>query len=290
MNRVLNRIEWKPLADSYSDSARHITAAARERKQSGERHPIEDFLWEYYSLRPAHFEKWHPGCGVLLRDAADEYSGKGYITIGDQTSVDSEFIKERADSLKWMIELLNNTLNRPARFNCFGLHEWAMVYRLSQEEVRHAQAPLRLSPEEIAAVVEAQELKCSHYDAFRFYVPAARSLNHMVLEREDQLQQEQSGCLHANMDLYKWCYKARPIVDSELTMRCFNLAKEIRTLDMRAAPYDLTQWGLTPVTIENSEGRADYIAQQRNFSERANVLRTELRDKLTAALRSVEGS
>ena len=187
-----------------------------------------------------------------------------------------------------MVQLLDNTLNRPARFNCFGLHEWAMVYRLSQEEVRHAQAPLRLSPDEIAAVVEAQELKCSHYDAFRFYVPAARSLNHMVLEREDQLQQEQSGCLHANMDLYKWCYKARPVIDSDLMMRCFTLAKEIRTLDMRAAPYDLTEWGLTPVTIENSEGRADYIAQQRNFSERANVLRAELRDKLTAALRSVD--
>ncbi|MEY4348640.1 MAG: hypothetical protein RIS43_1059, partial [Actinomycetota bacterium] len=59
-------------------------------------------------------------------------------------------------------------------------------------------------------------------------------------------------------------------------------------LDMRAAPYDLSEWGLTPVTIENSEGRAEYISMQRIFSERANILREELRNKLSAALKSVE--
>ena len=33
---------------------------------------------------------------------------------------------------------------RPAQLGCFGLHEWAMVYRQSPDEVRHAAWPLRL--------------------------------------------------------------------------------------------------------------------------------------------------
>jgi hypothetical protein len=288
MVSVLTRDEWLAKAANHYATATAITNAVRERKQAGVRHPIEDFLWEYYSNKPAQFEKWHPGFAVALEDAPEYADIKGYTTHEGLTQVSVDFIRERATALEWMVELLNGSLARPARFQCFGLHEWAMVYRLSQEEVRHEQAPLRLSPTEIAAVVEAQQLKCTHYDAFRFYVPEARSLNHMVLERTDQINMEQAGCLHANMDLYKWCYKARPIIDSDLTLRCFNLAKEIRLLDMRAAPYELSAWGLTPVPIETTDGRAEYARQQRDFSERSNVLRVELRDKLVAALSTLE--
>jgi hypothetical protein len=287
MVKVLTRSEWSAKAAAHYDIASAITRDIRHRKQAGTRHPIEDFLWEYYSYKPSQFEKWHPGSDYALEDAPEYADIKGYETIDGLTRVSPEFIRERATALEWMVDLLTSTMERPARFQCFGLHEWAMVYRVSQEEVRHEQAPLRLSPAEIASVVEAQELKCTHYDAFRFYVPEARSLNHMVLERTDQASMEQAGCLHANMDLYKWCYKAKPIIDSDLMLRCFNLAKEIRTLDMRAAPYELSAWGLTPVPIETTEGRAEYARQQREFSERSNVLRLELRDKLVAALHSV---
>ena len=106
----------------------------------------------------------------------------------------------------------------------------------------------------------------------------------MVLERTDQLSNEQGGCLHANMDLYKWAYKASPIVSSELTLRCFELAREIRTLDMQAAPYDLTQWDLQPVKIETTEGRAEYVRRQREFAAQAQSLRTELGLQLRTAL------
>ena len=48
---------------------------------------------------------------------------------------------------------LNNVKNlglrgaiRPAHLGCFGLHEWAMVYRQTQEELRHNAWPLRLGP------------------------------------------------------------------------------------------------------------------------------------------------
>ena len=67
--------------------------------------------------------------------------------------------------------LLESMQSRPARFGCHGLHEWAMVYQ--QPEARHSQTPLRLSRREIHEIVEAGPLCCTHYDAFRFFTPAA---------------------------------------------------------------------------------------------------------------------
>ena len=48
--------------------------------------------------------------------------------------------------------LLHATAGRPPRYDCFGMHEWAMVYRA--DERRHA-LPLRLGRAGTDAVVEA---------------------------------------------------------------------------------------------------------------------------------------
>lgn len=44
-----------------------------------------------------------------------------------------------------------------------------MVYRLAPGEVRHEDYPLRLSPTETDRVVESHQLRCSHFDAYRFF-------------------------------------------------------------------------------------------------------------------------
>jgi hypothetical protein len=82
-----------------------------------------------------------------------------------------------------------------------GMHKWAMVYRQNAEQVRHAAWPLRLSPDATAAVVDANRVRRSHFDAFRFFTPAARPLNVLQPARDSQPDMEQPGCLHANMDL-----------------------------------------------------------------------------------------
>ncbi|MGK5643543.1 3-methyladenine DNA glycosylase, partial [Streptomyces sp. URMC 126] len=73
---------------------------------------------------------------------------------------------------------------------------------------------------------------------------------------ETRVLNEQPGCLHAGMDVYKWAYKLAPFTPSDLVADCFALAREIRTLDMRASPYDLTAWGYSPVAIETPAGKA----------------------------------
>jgi hypothetical protein len=78
------------------------------------------------------------------------------------------------------------------------------------------------------------------------------------------------------MDLYKHAYRLVPLIGSELVADCFELAREIRVLDMRASPYDLSALGYDPVEIETVRGRQQYVEAQRSFAERSAPLRSRL--------------
>jgi hypothetical protein len=151
-----------------------------------------------------------------------------------------------------------------------------MVYRQTADEVRHNAYPLRFPPEELARIVEATPLCCSHFDAFRFFTGPARPLNKLQPTRAESARFEQRGCLHANMDLYKWAFKLAPFTPSELIADCFALARDIREIDMRASPYDLRALGYEPIPIETAAGRADYEQHQRTFATRGEPLRARL--------------
>jgi hypothetical protein len=159
-----------------------------------------------------------------------------------------------------------------------------MVYRLEQAEVRHSAWPLRLGQQGTDAVVESHQIACSHFDAYRFFTPAARPRNSLSPTRADQAAYEQPGCLHAGMDLYKWASKLTPAIPSELVMDCFELARDVRELDMRASPYDLRELGYLPVPIETSEGKALYAAEQRAFAARGQALRRRLLETIDQVL------
>ena len=276
---VLAEPEWLERRRAHEKRVRQWTDPHQARQARGEKHPIEDFLWEYYSYRPSWLKRWHPGPDVvLLGDAAREYlRWPEYHARDEGVAVNlAAFEAKRRDSLVWLAGMLRQTHERTPAFGCFGLHEWAMVYGLRAEEIRHAQLPLRFSPEETARVVDSLPVRCTHFDAFRFFTPAARPLNRFQPERATTADLEQRGCLHANMDLYKWAFKLAPFTPSELVADCFALAHEIRLLDMRASPYDLRAWGHAPVAIETPEGRAEYERMQRAFSERSQPLRARL--------------
>jgi hypothetical protein len=191
------------------------------------------------------------------------------------------FLADRGEGVRWLDDLLRRTAARPAHLGCLGLHEWAMVYR--QREHRH-ELPLRLGQAGTDAVVEAHPIRCSHFDAFRFFTEPARPLNRLQPERATQPDLEQPGCLHANMDLLKTALKLGPACPGELLLDCFELARDIRLLDMQASPYDVTSLGHAPVAIETAAGRAEYVARQREFSERAAPLRDRLLGVTTALL------
>ncbi len=289
--------QWHKREQQHHARVDALLADHLYRRRNGIAHPVEDFLFTYYSHKPAHLRRWHPGAGVaLLGDAARDRLGErwyaqvrvpgpdGRPVRGAALDVDA-FLAKRGSTVKFVASLLRAVQDRPAHLGCFGLHEWAMVYRLPPEQVRHSAVPLRLGAEGTDQVVEAHRIRCSHYDAFRFFTPEARPRNRLRPTRDSQVALDQPGCLHATMDLYKWAYKLAPAVPGELVVDCFELARDVRELDMRASPYDLSGYGYTPVRIETAEGKAEYVAAQRAFAERGSELRARLLD-VCAALRA----
>lgn len=85
------------------------------------------------------------------------------------------------------------------------------------------------------------------------------------------------------MDLYKWAAKSMPWIGSELLLEAFRLASQLRDLDMRASPYDLSAWNVAPIKIEHPEGRREYEAEQRRLASLAR----DLRQKLIRAIQRV---
>lgn len=281
---MLSAAEWRAREEAHAARADEMTAAHRARASRGERHPVEDFLFTYYSYKPALLRRWHPGAGRELADAAATPRAQWrWYASGDAPGslvVDAIAMRQDRGALITNIgRILRATANRTGSFGCFGLHEWAMVYR---EPGHRHEVPLRLGQTATDAVVEAHDLRCTHFDAFRFFTPEAAPLNRDEPSRERQADLEQPGCLHAGMDLYKWAMKLGPLVPGELLLDAFALARDIRTLDMRASPYDLTAWGYDPVPIETAQGKAEYVAAQRVFAERGRALRAGLLDVIDA--------
>jgi len=276
---VLAEAAWHERRRAHEQRVRAWTDPHQARTARGEKHPVYDFLFAYYRFRPSWLKRWHPGPDVvLLGNTAREFLRwpEYHEADGGVALNVAAFEPTRRDSLAWMLNLLRITAERSPAFGCFGLHEWAMVYRQSPDEVRHNAWPLRFPPDELARIVEAQPVRCSHFDAFRFFTAPARPLNRLQPERTNAPLFEQRGCLHANMDLYKWAFKLAPFTPAELVADGFALARDIREVDMRASPYDLARLGFAPICIETAEGRAEYEALQRDFADRSQPLRARL--------------
>jgi hypothetical protein len=285
--RELALPQWQALEAHHAARVDGATAAHRERRSDGRTHPVEDFLFRYYNNSPARLRRWHPGAGVLLRDAAHlpRATWAHYRLTGDSVEVDvAGFLAVRGSAVTFVRELLSATVSRPAQLGCFGLHEWAMVHGVPADDVRHAGWPLRLGSAGTDAVVERHGIRCSHFDAYRFFTDSAASRNALRPTRQGQVAMEQPGCLHAGMDVYKWAFKLTPLVPSALVLDAFDLAREIRVLDMEASPYDLRELGYQPVAIETAEGKAEYLERQRAFADRSNALRRRLLIVLDAAV------
>jgi hypothetical protein len=286
--RVMPQREWRERAGAHLARAQRHTRPARMRRDRGLPHPIADFLFEYYPFPFSLLEKWHPGIGVALEAETrpTAFTQRWYAFGNGTLMLDPGKLGDK-QRLRYarMRDLLEATRNRAPHFGCHGLHEWAMVYRGG--EVRHEKTlRLRLPQAEIDALVESRPICCSHHDAFRFFAAAARPFNRVQPDIDSRVDMEQPGCLHANMDLYKWAAKAMPWTGSDLLLDCFELAVDLRDLDMRASPYDLTEWGREPVRIETPDGRRVYEEEQKRLASAAMPLRAQLIAVLSQTLAS----
>jgi len=281
--RFLTKAIWQERAQKHQARVSEWVDPFLERRSRHARHPVYDFLFEYYSFRPAQILRWSPGPGVILEDADMNDGAAGVWEKAEAGLRLKPFPANRRPFVDWAIAFLQRTGERTPNFSCFGLHEWAMVYR--ERAVRHQQVPLRLSRPSLDAFVESQQLCCTHFDAFRFFSEEAKPRNFAQLERTLTTEMDQPACIHANMDLYRFCYKIAPWIESELLADAFALARSARELDMRASPYDLTAFGFEPVPIETLEGRSEYVRLQREIVLQAEPIRRRV---LTAYLRIIK--
>ena len=297
---VLEESVWHSRRDLHQARVDSWVQPHLRRRKARQSHPVEDFLFTYYSHRPAALRRWHPGFGCILSgvDSSSYLTLKGYVGVSTLrqapdiassttgavpgatgVTVPREYVDSQRPLLSSIDRLLTVTSNRPAQLGCFGMHEWAMVYRAEHAGVRHSAWPLRLGATETDDVVDTHRIACSHFDAFRFFTPAAQPLNILQPRHDDRAAFEQPGCLHAGMDLYKHAFRLSPMICSDLVADCFELARDIRVLDMRASPYDLSTLGYPPVKVETAEGKQEYAAAQRAFAERGQPLRRRLIDE-----------
>ena len=243
-----------------------------------------DFLFTYYSHRPARLEQWHPGPGVVLRGAAEYLGRPGYVRRRRRrVALDPAALPRLAPTAAFVRTLLTATAARPPRLSCFGLHEWAMVYR--SPAPRHAAVPLRLGAAGTDAVVESLPVHCTHHDALRFFTPAARPRNAVAPARADQVEHEQPGCLHATMDLYKWAYKLSPATPGRPAWPTASSSPPTSASSTCArAPTTSPRSATRRCPSRPPAGRAAYARAQAGFARRAAPLRDRLIDLCAALL------
>lgn len=283
--QVLSQAQWQALAVDHEERADQWIAPHLERRQRGIAHPVLDFLFDYYPYSPGRLRTWHPGLGTALqgdwrpRSSRDSYRRQGDTWIADAS-------KASVSRLSLALRIVTGTQSRPAQFSCFGMHEWAMVYRTDPQQVRHNRHRLRMPIDQISAAVDEVGLRCTHIDAYRFFTDAATPMNALTPTRANQPDLEQSGCLHANMDLFKYAMWFQPFVPGNVVLDTFALAVQAREIDMRASPYDLDDLGYPPIRIETTAGRGEYATAQRQLAARAEPLRASLIDTFTALVKA----
>ena len=269
-------------------------------------HPVFNFLFGYYAFEPKQLLRYSPGADVELAGVAPEepllWTGRGWVRSGGIGVMDpcAAPAGVRAAARR-AATILRATSDRAPHLNCYGLHEWAMLYTPpgAAPAHRHQKLPLRLSQAELNAVVEAHPVACTHFDAYRFFTPSAAPLNTATPTptRQTQPALEQPGCVHATMDLFRYALKLWPWIPSELLADSLEIAISARVLDMRASPYDLSEWAgerggfdLAPVAIENEGGRREYQREQSRLAQRAAPLRARVLGHYDAAIRRWESS
>ena len=288
---ALSESEWRGRRDAHEQRVDGWTTDVLRRHSHAICDPVEDFLFDYYPYSPAQLRRWSPGHGRVLRGATfeDFPERPGFHPGRDGIAVDVSTVPAVGRRLSWVREVLRRTADRPAAFHCFGMHEWAMVHGAEQGEVRHSSLPLRVTPDDVRRTVDEVGLRCTHFDAYRFFTPAATPRNRFPLDRFSTIDFEQPGCIHANMDIYKWAFQLMPFVDSVLLADAFELAVQAREIDMRASPYDLALLGFTPIAIETTAGREEYVTHQQQLYAKAQPIRQQLLNVYQKMLERVSG-
>jgi len=60
---------WRAKQAAHEARVREWTGPHQSRSERGEKHPVYDFLFTYYSYRPSLLHRWHPGFEFTRKEA-----------------------------------------------------------------------------------------------------------------------------------------------------------------------------------------------------------------------------
>ena len=135
---------WRARVLRHRERVEQWTGPRRERRARGDSHPVYDFLFQYYSYSAGQLEVWHPAPHEALIDtpeAREHFAPPVYQAADGVIRRDTRALSAGSRAkLTSVIDVMTATRDRPANFSCYGMHEWAMVYR--GHDVRH----VRIAP------------------------------------------------------------------------------------------------------------------------------------------------
>ena len=227
----------RPVSRRTRERVDRLLAEHLARRARGETHPVEDFLHAYYSFSPGRLRRWHPGPGVVLAGAAG------------MPRASWRFYRDRRRRGGPRRRGVPRGAGRHGRLRAGPPHGDPRPARdrrlLRPPRVGHglpagtgAGAAYRAAPAARPRTAPTPSSTATRSGAATTTPSAsspARRGRATACSRPATVQValEQPGCLHAGMDVYKWAYKLTPAIPSELVADAFELARDIRVLDMQ---------------------------------------------------------
>ncbi len=271
----LDEPTWRARADAHAARADALTAGTGPPCAPGEP-PGRGLPLHLLPHPPGAAARLAPGAGVSLANAAERQGWQHYTPDGSR--VDPTTIRP-ATSRPSAACSRPPPPDRPtsAASGCTsGRWSTAPTRRV------HPARPLRLGATGTDVVVEHHRVRCTHYDAYRFFTADRRARSTRRPDpgaRPGRAASSRAACTR------RWTSTSgrRSWVRSCPASCCWTRSRSPATsasLDMRASPYDLAAHGYTPVRIETAAGKAEYAEAQRGFAARGATLRRRLLETL----------
>ena len=201
---------WLHREAAHQQRVRRYADPYLARRSAGRKHPVEDFLFTYYTQKPGQLLRWHPGAGVVLSgpDAAERTGWKYYRTLDDGelaaaglpagtaavTFDRGSFLADRREAVA--VRRRSSCaapLPGPPSSAASGCTNGPWSTARTNSSCATNTCSCGSAPAGTDQVVEDNRIRCSHFDAFRFYTPDAIPLNSSTPSRENQRTMEQPG-------------------------------------------------------------------------------------------------
>jgi hypothetical protein len=227
VGKKLMRQDWVQTAKS---ERLRVNSLLKSGIYQDKNHPIYNFIFVYFFFNQKILFQYSPGMNTTI-ELDQDYDKLFSLNLAPelqpieaQSKTLAISFSEKKISKKFLqrtLQILKSVQSKLPSFWCFGLHEWAMQYHSSQlapspstKSSSFQSLPLRVSPEQIESLINPPSsaiqppiprLRCTHFDAIRFFTPSSLPLNVIspTPTRNTVDQFDQPGCIHVNMDLFK---------------------------------------------------------------------------------------